>query len=272
MSKSTATTKAPRDTPAQGRGRKAASAGDRPSTAARWGAEAFGTFLLVSGGVGTALYASAFPDDGNATGGGFLGVALAFGLTIMAGVAAVGGISGGHFNPAVSVGLAFAGRIGWREVPGYVVAQLVGGILGSSALALIAADGPAGYLASTQDAGFASNGFGDASPGGFGLGAVLLVEVILTAVFVTVILAVTGQKAYAAVAPIVIGLTLTLIHLISIPVSNTSVNPARSISAAIYGGPVALGQVWAFIVAPLVGAAIAGLAHLALTRAADVPA
>ncbi|RII94765.1 aquaporin Z [Clavibacter californiensis] len=272
MSKSTATTKAPRDTPAQGRGQKAASAGDRPSAAARWGAEAFGTFLLVFGGVGTALYASAFPDVGNATGVGFLGVALAFGLTVMAGVAAVGGISGGHFNPAVSVGLAFARRIGWREVPGYVVAQLVGGILGSSALALIASDGPAGYLASKQDAGFASNGFGGASPGGFGLGAVLLVEVILTAVFVTVILAVTGQKAYAAVAPIVIGLTLTLIHLISIPVSNTSVNPARSIAAAIYGGPVALGQVWAFIVAPLVGAAIAGLAHRALARAADVPA
>ena len=272
MSKSTSAMRAPRDTPAQGRGQKAASAPDRPSAAARWGAEAFGTFLLVLGGVGTALYASAFPDDGNATGVGFLGVALAFGLTVMSGVAAVGGISGGHFNPAVTVGLATAGRIGWREVPGYVIAQLVGGVLASSVLALIAADGPAGYLRAAQASGFASNGYGEASPGGFGLGAVLLVEAVLTAVFVTVILAVTGQEAYASVAPIVIGLTLTLIHLISIPVSNTSVNPARSVAAAVYGGPTALGQLWAFLLAPVVGALIAGLAHRALTRAADVPA
>ncbi|MDQ0744468.1 aquaporin Z [Clavibacter sp. B3I6] len=272
MSKSTPSAKAPRDTPAQGRGRKATSADRRPSAAARHGAEAFGTFLLVLGGVGTALYASAFPDDANATGVGLLGVALAFGLTVMAGVAAVGGISGGHFNPAVTVGLAIAGRIGWREVPGYVVAQILGGVLASSVLALIAADGPAGYLAAARDAGFASNGYGDGSPGGFGLAAVLATEVVLTAVFVTVILAVTAQEAYAAVAPILIGLTLTLVHLISIPVSNTSVNPARSLAAAIYGGPTALAQLWAFVVAPLVGAAIAGLAHRVLARAADVPA
>ncbi len=236
-------------------------------TTSRLLAEVFGTFLLVFGGVGTALYASAFPDAQNATGVGFLGVALAFGLTVMAGVYAVGHISGGHFNPAVTVGLAIAGRTEWRHVPGYIVAQLVGGVVASSALAAIAANGPSGYLAAAQAKGFASNGFGASSPGGFGLGAVLLTEIILTGVFVTVILSITAKPEYKAIAPLGIGLTLTLIHLISIPVSNTSVNPARSIAAAVYGGPTALAQVWVFIVAPLVGAAVAGLLHRQLSRA-----
>ncbi|RFA08191.1 aquaporin Z [Subtercola boreus] len=236
-------------------------------TTSRLIAEAFGTFLLVFGGVGTALFASAFPDSANATGVGFLGVALAFGLTVMAGIYAVGHISGGHFNPAVTVGLAIAGRTEWRHVPGYVLAQIIGGAIASSALALIAANGPAGYLANAQDSGFASNGFGEASPGGFGITAVIVAEIILTAVFVTVILSITSKPEYRGVAPIGIGLTLTLIHLISIPISNTSVNPARSIATALCGGPTALAQLWVFIIAPLVGAAIAGLLHRQFTRA-----
>lgn len=235
-------------------------------TSSRLLAEVFGTFLLVFGGVGTAVFASAFPTQQNTLGVGFLGVALAFGLTVMAGIYTVGHISGGHFNPAVTVGLAVAGRTEWRHVPGYIVAQLVGGIIASSALTVIARSGPVGYLAKAESSGFASNGFGSASPGGFGIGAVVLTEIILTGVFVTVILSITAKAEYKAVAGLGIGLTLTLIHLISIPVSNTSVNPARSIATALYGGPTALAQVWVFIVAPLVGAAIAGILHRQLSR------
>jgi len=239
---------------------------DAPVPAAvRLLAEVFGTALLVGGGVGAALFASAFPTEQNTLGIGFLGVALAFGLSVLVGIAAVGHLSGGHFNPAVTLGLAVAGRTPWRDVPGYVLAQLVGGLLGATALVAIAADGPEGFLASAQQSGFASNGFGEHSPGGFGLGAVLLTETLLTAVFVTVILSVTARAA--ALAPVVIGLALTLIHLVSIPISNTSVNPARSLAAAVYGGPDALAQLWVFVAAPLLGAAIAGGAHrLAQTR------
>ena len=236
------------------------------SAAARYASEAFGTFLLVAGGVGTAIFASAFPDSGNALGVGFLGVALAFGLTLVAGIYAVGHISGGHFNPAVSIGFALAGRTEWRHIPGYIVAQIVGGIAGAGVVALIAADGPAGYFDAARDAGFASNGFGAHSPGGFGLGAVILAEIVLTAVFVGVILSVTSKSEYKSVAAIAIGLTLTLVHLISIPISNTSVNPARSIAAAVFAGPDALGQVWVFLLAPVLGAAIAGLASKTLHR------
>jgi aquaporin Z len=234
--------------------------------AARYASEAFGTFVLVAGGVGTAVFASAFPDSTNALGVGFLGVALAFGLSVMAGIYAVGHISGGHFNPAVTIGFAVARRTEWKHVPGYVVAQLVGGLAGATAVAAIAADGPAGYFAAARDSGFASNGFGASSPGGFGLGAVVVAEVVLTAVFVGVILSVTAKSEYKAVAPLAIGLTLTLVHLISIPVSNTSVNPARSIAAAVWGGAVPLGQVWVFVLAPLVGAALAGVAARTLHR------
>ena len=236
------------------------------SAGARYASEAFGTFLLVAGGVGTAIFASAFPDDGNALGVGFLGVALAFGLTLVAGIYAVGHISGGHFNPAVSIGFALAGRTEWRHIPGYIVAQIVGGVAGAGVVALIAADGPAGYFDAARESGFASNGFGAASPGGFGLGAVILAEVVLTAVFVGVILSVTSKSEYKSVAPLAIGLTLTLVHLISIPISNTSVNPARSIAAAVFAGPDALGQVWVFLLAPVLGAAIAGLASKTLHR------
>ncbi|WP_082498960.1 MULTISPECIES: aquaporin Z [unclassified Rathayibacter] len=236
------------------------------SAAARYASEAFGTFLLVAGGVGTAVFASAFPDSANALGVGFLGVALAFGLTVMTGIYAVGHISGGHFNPAVSIGFALAGRTEWRHIPGYIVAQLVGGVAGAGAVALIAADGPAGYLAAARDSGFASNGYGAFSPGGFGLGAVILAEVVLTAVFVGVILSVTAKSEYKAIAPLAIGLTLTLIHLISIPISNTSVNPARSIAAAVFAGSDALGQVWVFLLAPIAGAALAGISAKLLHR------
>ncbi len=216
-------------------------------------AEAFGTFVLVFSVIGTALYASSNT--------GYLGVAFAVGLAVMASAYAVGHISGGHFNPAVTFGAAIAGRMLWRDVVPYVIAQLVGGILASSLLFAIAADGPKGFL--DKHAGFASNGYGDHSPEGFGLVAVLLVEVILTAVFLLVILGVSDPRhtVTAGFAPLAIGLALTVVHLVAIPVSNASVNPARSIATAIYGGPDALAQVWAFIVAPLVGAAIAGFAY-----------
>ncbi len=223
-----------------------------------YAAEFFGTFLLVFGGLGTALFAAAFPDAGNALGVGFLGVALAFGLTLVAGISAVGHISGGHFNPAVSLGLWVAGRTDAKHLAGYWISQIIGGAVATSILAAILAGKP-GAFSAAHDAGFASNGYGSASPGGFGLWSVFLTEVVLTAVFLGVILSVTAKPEYRALAPIAIGLTLTLIHLISIPVSNTSVNPARSIAAAIYGGGTPLAQLWVFIVAPLVGAAIAGL-------------
>jgi aquaporin Z len=223
-----------------------------PTLAPRLGAEAFGTFLLVLGGVGTALFAAAFPSaQDNALGVGHLGVALAFGLALLVGILLVGGTSGGHFNPAVTLGFAIAGRFAWRDVPGYLVAQLVGGALGSSVLVVIASTDPSGFLADARESGFASN------------------EALLTGVFVAVILAVTARTELATLAPFAIGLTLTVIHLVSIPISNTSVNPARSIATAIYGGPAALAQVWAFILAPIVGALIAGALHRAAAMRAE---
>jgi len=234
----------------------AASSTATPSLTARLIAEAFGTFLLVFGVIGTALFASSNT--------GYLGVALAVGLTLVAGIYMVGNISGGHFNPAVSVGVATAGRLPWRDVAPYIVAQIVGGIIATSLLFAISAGGKEGYLQSLQDGGFASNGFGEHSPGGFGLVSVLIAEIVLTAIFVWVILGVTGPKGNASLAPLAIALTLTLIHLISIPISNTSVNPARSIATALYGGPDALIQLWVFLVAPIVGALIAGATYKVL--------
>ncbi|WP_439600751.1 aquaporin Z [Devosia sp.] len=210
-------------------------------------AEAFGTFWLVFGGCGSAILAAGVPDVGI----GFVGVALAFGLTVLTMAYAVGGISGGHFNPAVSLGLAIAGRFAYKDLVPYWVAQLIGGIAGAAVLFIIAS-GVTGYT----PGGFASNGYDTLSPGGYGLTAVLVAEVVLTAFFLIVILGSTSKAAPAGFAPIAIGLSLTLIHLISIPVSNTSVNPARSIAAAIFAQNGALGQVWLFIVAPLIGAAI----------------
>jgi len=213
-------------------------------------AETFGTFWLVFGGCGAAVLAAAFPELGI----GFAGVALAFGLTVLTMAYAVGGISGGHFNPAVSLGLALGGRFSWGELIPYWVAQVLGSFIAAGCLYLIAS-GMAGWSAG----GFASNGYGELSPGGYSMQAALLIEIILTAGFLIIILGSTSTKAPAGFAPIAIGLALTLIHLISIPVTNTSVNPARSTSVAFYADTAAVGQLWLFWVAPLIGAAIGAL-------------
>ena len=216
-------------------------------------AEFFGTFWLVLGGCGSAVLAAAFP----ALGIGFVGVSLAFGLTVLTMAYAVGHVSGAHFNPAVTVGLAMAGRVGWNTVPGYIAAQVLGGIAAAVVLYLIVS-GKADF---TGVGGFASNGFGEHSPGKFSLMSALITEVVLTAMFLVVILGVTHKNAPAGFAPLAIGLALTLIHLISIPVTNTSVNPARSTAVALFAEPWALQQLWLFWVAPIVGAIIGALVH-----------
>lgn len=219
-------------------------------------AEAFGTFWLVLGGCGSAVLAAGFPEVGI----GLLGVSLAFGLTVLTMAYAVGGISGGHFNPAVSLGLALAGRFEMRNLAGYWVAQVVGAVLAASVLAVIVS-GKADFAGL---GGFASNGYGAASPGGFGLVAALVTEVVMTAFFLIVILGATAKTAPAGFAPIAIGLCLTLIHLVSIPVTNTSVNPARSTGMALFAEGPALGQLWLFWIAPLAGAALGALLWKAL--------
>jgi len=216
----------------------------------RLAAEAFGTFWLVLGGCGSAVLAAAFPELGI----GFTGVALAFGLTVLTMVYAVGSISGGHFNPAVSLGLAIGGRFSWGEVVPYWVAQVVGGFVGAVVLYLVAS-GKADWSAG----GFASNGYGANSPGGYGLFACFLIEVVMTAGFLVVILGSTSSKAPLGFAGIAIGLALTLIHLVSIPVTNTSVNPARSTAVAFFAETGAVGQLWLFWLAPLVGAALGAM-------------
>lgn len=235
-------------------------------------AEAIGTFVLVLGVIGTALFAAGYGEGTDAAnkGVGFLGVALAVGLTVVAGVYAFGPISGGHFNPAVTVGLAAAGRFPWKHTAGYVVAQIVGGAVATTVIVLIGLFGPSGWLSTAQDAGFASNGWDALSPAGFGIGGAIVVEVLFTAVFVLVILGVTHPtRGIPAFAGLVIGLTLTLIHLVTIPIDNTSVNPARSIATALYGGPEALAQLWVFLVFPVVGALLAGFAFRALFGSTD---
>lgn len=222
----------------------------------RFLAEFLGTFWLVFGGCGSAVLAAAFPDVGI----GLLGVAFAFGLTVLTMAYAVGGISGGHFNPAVSVGLMVAGRFSSKDLLPYIVAQVIGAILASAVLYLIVS-GKADF---TTIGGFATNGYGDASPGKYSLTSALVIEVVLTFMFLMVILRVTSGDVPAGFAPIAIGLALTLIHLISIPVTNTSVNPARSTGPALFVGGVALQQLWLFWVAPIVGAALAGIANNAL--------
>ncbi len=217
-------------------------------------AEVFGTFTLVFGVIGTALYAS----DNT----GFLGVALAAGLAVLAAAYTVGHISGGHFNPAVTLGAAAAGRMPWRDVAPYIGAQLVGGLLATTLLYAIAANGPEGFLSGAQEGGFASTGFDNLSPDGFGLVAVILVEFLLTALFLYIILGVTAPgSTTAGFAPLAIGLALVLIHLVAIPVSNASVNPARSVATAVYGGGDALAQVWVFLVFPVLGALVAGFTY-----------
>ncbi|MBA3053473.1 MAG: aquaporin Z [Sphingomonadales bacterium] len=211
-------------------------------------AEAFGTFWLVFGGCGSAVLAAAFPELGI----GFLGVALAFGLTVLTMAYAVGHVSGGHFNPAVTVGLWAGGRFEGRKIAPYIAAQVVGAILAALTLYIIAS-GNAEYAG-----GLASNGVGEHSPGGYSLQAGFLIEVLLTGFFLFIIMGATHGKAPAGFAPIAIGLALTLIHLISIPVTNTSVNPARSTGPALIEGGIALQQLWIFWAAPLIGGVLGG--------------
>ncbi|ENP63600.1 aquaporin Z [Brucella abortus] len=213
-------------------------------------AEFFGTFWLVFGGCGSAILAAAFPELGI----GFLGVALAFGLTVLTMAYAVGGISGGHFNPAVSLGLTVAGRLPAKDLIPYWVAQVLGAIAAAAILYVIAS-GKDGFSAGS----LASNGYGELSPGGYSMMAGLLIEIILTAFFIIIILGSTSSLAPAGFAPIAIGFGLTLIHLVSIPVTNTSVNPARSTGVALFADRAALSQLWLFWVAPLVGAVIGAI-------------
>lgn len=231
------------------------------STAQKLTAELIGTFVLVFGVIGTAIFAAGFAGGEGGLNVGFLGVALALGLSVVVGAYAFGPVSGGHFNPAVTFGLAVAGRFAWREVGGYIAAQLVGGILASTLLLGVLSTGPLFDLVMFQGA---STGYDELSPGGFGLLSMLLVEIIATAVFLFVILGVTSVRAAAGFAPLAIGLTLTMLALVAIPVSNASFNPARSIATAIYGGGEALVQVWASIVAPILGAVIAGAVYKAV--------
>jgi aquaporin Z len=211
----------------------------------KYGAEFFGTFWLVLGGCGSAVLAAAFPGLGI----GFLGVALAFGLTVLTMAFAIGHISGCHLNPAVSIGLWAGGRFPAKQLLPYIAAQVLGGIVAGAVLYVIAS-GKAGFDVS---AGFASNGYGDHSPGGYSLLAALLTEVVMTMMFILVILGSTDKRAPQGLAPIAIGLCLTLIHLISIPVTNTSVNPARSTGVALFAGGWAIEQLWLFWIAPIIG-------------------
>ena len=222
----------------------------------QYSAEFIGTFWLVLGGCGSAVLAAAFPEVGI----GLHGVALAFGLTVLTMAFAIGHISGCHLNPAVSVGLWAGGRFPGSQLVPYIVAQVLGAIAAGGVLYLIAT-GKAGF---DVTAGFASNGYGEHSPGGYTMTAALISEVVMTAFFLFVIMGTTDQRAPAGFAPIAIGLTLTLIHLISIPVTNTSVNPARSTGVAVYAGGWAIDQLWLFWIAPIVGGVIGALVYRAV--------
>ena len=219
----------------------------------RYAAELFGTFWLVLGGCGSAVLAAAFPEVGI----GLLGVSLAFGLTVLTMAFAIGHISGCHLNPAVSVGLWVGGRFPARDLLPYILAQVIGAVVAGAVLYFIAS-GKAGFDAS---AGFASNGYGEHSPGGYGMHAVLVTEVVMTMAFLVIILGSTDRRAPAGLAPVAIGLGLTLIHLVSIPVSNTSVNPARSTGVALFQGSWAIEQLWLFWLAPIVGAVLGALVY-----------
>ncbi|NOL51753.1 aquaporin Z [Pelistega suis] len=216
-------------------------------------AEFFGTFWLVFGGCGSAVLAAAFPELGI----GFVGISLAFGLTVLTMAYAVGHISGGHFNPAVSVGLMVGGRFPASQLIPYIISQVLGAIAAGAVLYLIAS-GKVGFDAT---AGFASNGYGEHSPDGYSLQAALVIEIVLTAFFLIIILGSTDERAPKGFAPIAIGLALTLIHLISIPVTNTSVNPARSTGVALFQGSWAIEQLWLFWVAPIIGAVIGAVIY-----------
>lgn len=216
-------------------------------------AESIGTFWLVLGGCGSAVLAAAFPEVGI----GLLGVSLAFGLTVLTMAYAIGHISGCHLNPAVSVGLWAGGRFPANQLLPYIVAQVIGGLLGGGVLYLIAT----GQVGFDVTSGFASNGYGIHSPGGYSMTAALIAEVVMTMMFIIVIMGATDNRAPAGMAPIAIGLCLTLIHLISIPVTNTSVNPARSTGVALYAGDWAISQLWMFWVAPIIGAIIGAVIY-----------
>lgn len=248
---------------------------DLPDLRRRLAAEALGTFWLTFGGCGSAVLAARFVVQGRdfGLGIGFVGVSLAFGLTVLTMAYAVGHISGGHFNPAVTLGLVAGGRFDLKDALPYIAAQVVGAIAASGLLWAVAT-GRAGTSAEAmrQGAGaFASNGYAELSPGGFNLVACLIVEVLLTALFLVIIMGATDGRAPKGFAPIAIGLGLTLIHLISIPVTNTSVNPARSTGPALIVGGTALTQLWLFWVAPIVGAVLGALAYRAIAGEEDKP-
>ena len=219
----------------------------------KWVAELIGTFILVFGGCGSAVFSAAFPGVGI----GLLGVSLAFGLTVLGCAYALGPVSGCHLNPAVTVGLCASGRFPWKDLPGSVVTQVVGATLAAGVLVILLRGQPQGYDPAVG--GLAANGFGDHSPGHYGLGAAFLAEVVLTFIFMTVILGATSKRAVTGFAGIPIGLTLTLVHLVGIPITNLSVNPARSTGPALFVGGWALADLWLFWVAPIAGAAIAGV-------------
>ena len=227
----------------------------------KWGAEFLGTFWLVLGGCGSAVLAAAFPDVGI----GLLGVSFAFGLTVLTMAYAIGHISGCHLNPAVSIGLWSGGRFSGSELLPYIISQVLGAIMGAAVLYMIAS-GKAGFELS---AGFASNGYGEHSPGGYDMVAALTTEIVMTFMFLMIILGATDHRAPQGFAPLAIGLGLTLIHLISIPVTNTSVNPARSTGVAVFVGDWATAQLWLFWVAPIIGAVLAGFVYRALSGEDD---
>ena len=229
-------------------------------------AEFLGTFWLVLGGCGSAVLAANFGGEGNPLGIGLLGVSFAFGLTVLTGAYAFGHISGGHFNPAVSLGLWAGGRFPTRDVVPYVVAQVAGGIFAGYILYQIAAGRPGFAIDPAAAGAFASNGYGAMSPGGYTVAAGFLCEVVMTAMFLVVIMGATHQRAPVGFAPIAIGLALTLIHLISIPVTNTSVNPARSTGVALFAGSGAMSQLWLFWLAPLLGGMLGGVVYKWLGR------
>lgn len=229
-----------------------------PTLGQRLGVEFLGTFWLVLGGCGSAVLAAAFPQVGI----GLLGVSLAFGLTVLTMAFAFGHISGGHFNPAVTVGLWLAGRQGPKFVLPYIVVQVLGAVAGAGVLYTVASGSPTYQLASN---GLAANGYEAGSPGHYTLGAAFVMEVVMTMMFLFIILGATDRRAAKGFGPLAIGLALTLIHLVSIPVTNTSVNPARSTGPALFVGGLALSQLWLFWVAPLVGAALAGISYRFLT-------
>lgn len=234
--------------------------------AKKFAAELIGTFILVFGGCGSAVFAAAFPSVGI----GLLGVSLAFGLTVLGCAYALGPVSGCHLNPAVSVGLAVAGRFSFRELPVYVIAQLIGATLAALLLLTLLQSTPTGY--DVASGGLAANGYGAHSPGKYNMMAGLLGEIVLTFIFLTVILGATARAASAAQAGLAIGLTLTLVHLVGIPLTNLSVNPARSTGPALFVGGWALKQLWLFWIAPLAGAIIAGLLARWLHGPQDTPA